>query len=680
MKIAARLHLYDTEGPDPWDDSWGLQLPLHHVICREENGTPHSVGDLEWPWSAYTKGRTKAVLHFYYWHRKTGRATLNKLDVSAERSARIRELQFLMTRQLFYGVETAPKTLQDKLYTLKFLARFAEARSCSLRHVLSEASLLDACGASIPSFYVKQWMAWLNLFRQLDPSTQLGFTLARPKQWSKLESRAAEVRNKLRQYPPLPTRIYGSLINKLSAEIADIEAHADQLLTALREAFVEHAQFKELESRHSMSVGPALIQKHGLESYLTRRGFNLTNRALATLSGAVTEVFLICKLQIHVFSGMRHDEARTLPFHCMVTKKAQHGRSHSLLAGVTTKFNKGRCLRTHWVTTDQEGFRAVRLARRFAAVIYDFLGVTPSEVETEKDNFPLFPATRYLPWHTKGNEKSAQINAAGIKLLRAKDALFTRLVPVIEEQDIAELEEIDPFRAWRSETDFEIGKHWPLSTHQLRRSLAVYANASGLVRLSSLRRQLQHITREMSLYYGRGSTFCKNFIANDLDGYKKHIALEWQDSEDEAMMLTFTRDVLNSKEAMFGGAGKFYQRQKERGDVMTRRDVESRMKKGLLSYASGPLGGCTKTGGCDKRKGLAIVDISCATDVCKNLVGKHSKILRIIQLKRASMNHNHEDSIESAMDREELNDLERVEQEWRPPSTAPTVHVGGEHD
>ncbi len=85
-------------------------------------------------------------------------------------------------------------------------------------------------------------------------------------------------------------------------------------------------------------------------------------------------------------------------------------------------------------------------------------------------------------------------------LSHAKESLHLRLFPIIEEEDIKELEDIDPFRAWHTEPEFAIGKRWPLTTHQLRRSLAVYANASGLVRLSSLRRQLQHITREMSLY------------------------------------------------------------------------------------------------------------------------------------------------------------------------------------
>lgn len=666
MKIDARLDLCGRQQPDPWDESWGIQLPLDHIICRDIDGTPHSVREFIWPWTAYTKDHRKLALHFYYWNRQLGPTLREMLEVSTEREARIHELQYLMTRQIYYGTENAPSTLQEKLRMLHYLARFAEARSCTVQNVLMQSPLLDAFGASLPDFMARGWRAWINLLRSLDPATQLGFSLAEPRRWKDLEHRAKNERDNWRQHAPLPIRIYAELINNLSTELDDIEAHAPQLLAALRESLVEHAKIKAIQGQSN--IGLALIEKHGLTDYFARRDFNFKRKALQALSGAITEIFQLCKLQIHVFSGMRADEVRMLPYYCMVTKKGRHGRVHSLIAGITTKLNKGRRLRTHWVTTNSEGFRAIRLAQRFASVVYESLEIIPSKVDAYKDEFPLFPATGYLPWDRREKVPQERIQTAKMVLSHAKESLHLRLFPIIEEEDIKELEDIDPFRAWHTEPEFAIGKRWPLTTHQLRRSLAVYANASGLVRLSSLRRQLQHITREMSLYYGRGSAFCKNFIANDPDGYKDHVAPDWQDGEDEAMMLAFTREVLNSKEPMFGGAGNFYQRQKERGEVMSREEVAKQMKAGLLSYRPGPLGGCTSLGGCDKRKGLALIDISCATEGCKNLIGKHSKIIRVIQLKRTALANITQGSIESEMEREEIEALERVQREWRIPN------------
>lgn len=680
MRMDARVELKSngTPGPDPWDESWGLQLPLDHIICHDIDGTAHTVREYVWPWSAYTSHQQRLLLHFYYWKQTAGKVSKGGLMVSPEREARIRELQFLMTRPLYYGEENSARRLDAKLRTLHHLARFAETRSCTVRDVLTQPSLLDACSARMPDSYVTTWMGWLTFLGKLDPDTQLGFTLATPKRWGDLDRRAKALRDNHRQYAPLPTRIYAGLINNLSAELDDIEAHAPRLLACLREALVEHAKAKAVQTTNDIRIGPALIKKHALADYFERRQLDLV-RPLLGLIPAVTEVFQVCKLQIHVFSGMRHKEAGTLPYHCMDRKIGKHGRKHCLIAGTTTKFNKGRRLRTHWVTTDNEGFRAIRLAQRFADVIYEGLGITPSKVDDAKDAFPLFPSSYCLPWGASDYLPGAAMPTAKLSLSSAKDSFLARLCPVIEEEDIAELEEIDPFRVWRAEPDFAIGQLWPLTTHQLRRSLALYANASGLVRSASLRRQLQQLTLEMAHYYGRGSTFCKNFIEDDPEEYKKHIALDWQDGEEEALVLAFTRDVINSTEPMFGGAGNFYTRQKERGEVMAREDVAKEVKAGRLAWQPGPLGGCTNTDGCINRKGLALIDIACASDECKYLVGKHSKVQKVLLLKRAAAAHITPGSIEAAMEKEELEALERVELKWRPQNGPVAGSIGAAH-
>lgn len=678
MKIEACIERHrGTRGPDPWNDAWGVCLPLDHVICHDLNETPHMVGEFIWPWTAYTAHQTKLLLHFIYWKRDSLKVSTSLVDVTREREARMRELQFLMTRQIYYGNENAPSTLNNKITTLRYLARFAEARSCTVHDVLTQTTLLDACGSSLPIQAVGTWMTWLAFLGQLDPGI-LGFTLATPKHWKELERRAKRYRDKSRQHAPLPTRIYAALINNLSAELDYIETHKPRLLAALREGIMAHRMAKATETEHGIRIGRGLIAKYKLAAYLKRCGCS-ERHGLRSLSRAVGEIFQVCKLQIHVFSGMRDSEARHLPYHCTMVEKGLHGRKHFLINGTTTKFNNGRHLRTKWVTTERDGFRAIRLAQEFAAVIYHALGIEPSKADNLKDNYPLFPSGDYLPWMQCRVSLNGRMAAYETGLTRYENSVLSRLCPLIEDEDIAELEEIDPFRAWREEPKFAVGRSWTLTPHQLRRSLAIYANASGFVRLASLRRQLQHLTREMALYYGRGSTFCKNFFADDLGEYRKHVAVEWQDGAEEAEMLAFVRDVLNSTEPMFGGAGTFYERQRERGKVMSREEVTKQVKAGVLAYRDGPLGGCTRPGVCETRKGLNLIDTACATSGCKHLIGKHSKIVQTIRLKRAAMTHITPGSITEAFEREELEALERVEREWRPQEHSASASMGGGH-
>jgi len=664
MRIAARVYVGEgVDGPSPWDDGWGTSLPLDHIICHDLKGAAHTISEFIWPWTAYTPNKKKFLLHFFYWKSRGGSVIACVDEVSVRREKYIRELQFLLTRQIYFGEENSSVTLNAKLLTLRHIARFAEARSCSVRDVFTNAAILDACGKSLPNHIIGDWRTWLIFLRKLDPQTQLGFTIVEP-DWDELTQRKKDYRAQDRQRAPLPTRIYATLINNLSAELDDVEVHKTRLLAALREAIAEYPNEKAAETDHGIRMGAALIKKHDVQEYLERRGFSI-NR-LNSLAAAVTEIFLICKLQIHTFSGMRDMEVRTLPYHCMESERAANGRRHCLIVGNTNKFNKGRRMRTKWVTTANDGFRAIRIAQEFATVIYEAFSVIPSEADCVRDNYPLFPSTEYLPWIGARAPEAGRISASGTRFFHTTaSALQRRLCPLIEETDIAELEEIDPFRAWSEEKKFTVGQPWHLTSHQLRRSLAIYANASGLVRLSSLRRQLQHITREMAAYYGRGSVFCKNFIENDFGEYKKHIAVDWQDGAEEAEGLAFVRDVLNSTEPMFGGAGIYYERQRERGEVMSRDDVTKQIRTGLLSYQESPLGGCTRTGPCEKRKGLSLINVACATEGCKNLIGKHSKIVRTIQLKRASMIHIAPGSVTEAMELEELEALEGIEIEWR---------------
>lgn len=665
MKINARINLDGpVEAPDPWDLEYGLTLPLDHVICRDFDGSPHVIREFVWPWSAYTAHRKKVLLHFYYWKQGNSRVPQSASDVTPDREARIRELQFLMTRQIYFGNENSPKTLYAKLILVCRVALFSESLACSVRDVLTRPALVEAFSEDLPDLYLQTWKNWILFLARLDPESELGFTPALPRSWRNIDRRIKSYRQGQRQFAPLPTRIYSGLINNLSTELDEIESHKDRLLAALREILTLYPQSKALSKAEGMPFAAAVIARYGLTALFERRGWT-SARPVRSFAGAVSEIFFICKLQIYLFSGMRNAEARHLPYHCMIKEKSLHGRELCLIEGFTTKLNKGRRLRTKWVTIDSGGFRAIRLAQEFAGIVYEWLGETPINTDSEKDKFPLFPSTEYLPAGAKYYSPDGHVDVSDTHRFSEKSALLSRLCLCVQEEDLSELEDIDPFRDWRGE--FEVGQPWPLTPHQLRRSLAIYANASGIVRTSSLRRQLQHITREMTLYYGRGSSFCKNFISENSEGFKKHISFEWQDGAEEAEMLAFVRDVLNSAEPLFGGSGAYYQRQRERGDVMSNEEVAEQIKKGLLSYREGPLGGCTRPGFCEKRKGLNLIDTICATDGCKYLVGKHSKIVTTIRLKRAALAHITPGSITEAMEREELEELERVERKWRPP-------------
>lgn len=669
--------------PDPWLETYGVSLPLEHVVACDANGTPASrVGDFKWDLTAYTSHGQKCVLHFDYWA-GSSRTAIDASQCTDARIWRMRELQFLMCKQLYPldGSTSSPRSLMRKLLTLRGVAVFAERHDLWVRDIFEQREWLDAFIAKTPDFQCSQFMIWLSFLNKLDPVTELGFRVAKPLRIKELVDRARQYRANCKQHAPVPTRIYSQLIANLATELDDIEAHKDQLLALLREGTrlsleAKAAGWKSYDPPNR-SLGSRLIAKHGLADYFDKRSYG---RNMHAFSGLVSDIFHLCALQIHAFSGMRHNEGRTLPFHCMESEK-RDGRLHALLVGATTKFNGGRRMRTKWVTTNKDGFRAVRLAQDFARPIYESIGVTPSADDETKDRYPLFVAPDYLPWGIHRN-RSRSTPEEWLQPPKERSAgnLFIRLLPTITGSDIDELEDVDPFRAWAEEVEFAVGKPWPLTKHQLRRSLALYARASGCVRLSSLRRQLQHISNDMSVYYGNGCAFAKDFLAEDPDAFKKHIALEWQSSEEEAMVLAMVWDVLHSDEPLYGGAGNFYDAQRRNGTLLTREQLVQSVKAGTLRYTEHPLGGCTNLGPCEKRTGLNFIAVACATENCKNLVGKHSKVLQVIKAQRGMLERIDPTTLTYKYEKEGLEELLEVEERWRFQSAVVTASREAGHD
>lgn len=649
----------DACPPDPWNNTLGTHLPLEHVVSRKQDNSPLSrFGDYLWEWTPYHPRKKRSVLSYFYWTGGGKRvSSVREDEITPDRIARIRQMQHVMSLIIYrrIGPPLGVGSLRHYLYTLVRIARHGEMHSSDIKGVLGDKKLLDALITSISSYDSLRLCQLLNLLYALDSTTVIEFEVVKPSKLGVLQRRATQHQANRKQTAPLPTRIYSQFINSLSQELGDIEANADRLEKALKLAITEHEQWKRDGSKLRPSIGADLVPRFGLTDFIACRGRTYT---LHSLAAVIKDIQTVCALVVHTFTGMRAEEAQHLPFHCLDVEKGRHGQQHYLIIGATTKLVGSRHRRTRWVT-NQEGHRAIRLAQRFASIIYRSHGCSPKSSDAAMDDFPLFISTNYLPWGKKlKNTPDTFHPSSSLGLSSASDYVRQTLCPMITHQDLEELEEIDPYRAWRSEPEFQLGQLWPLAPHQLRRTLALYAQRSGLVTLSSLRRQLQHITREMSLYYSKGSVFARNFIEDDPEDYQQHICREWRETGSESAGLAYLRDVLMADEPLFGGAGNFVEQYKKRGKVMSREETMKRFKQGLLTYKANPLGGCTNPGECaSEKKGVTFLDVPCLRDQCKHLIAKKSNLHRVIPYQQHLVNSLDPSSVSYDMEKRELDAL-----------------------
>lgn len=614
--------------PDPYDSAAGRIPPDDFVVSRQRDGSPLSYyGDLVWDRTPYDPHNRINSLNFCFWEGA----------ITSQRDALSRECRWLMHVLIYLrpGSALSNQSLYQYLIMLRSLAREAEVQSLSIVELLTAPQRLLALlwSGKLNAYDAKQLNALFACLAQLGESVTGVAVPTLPALQQAFAEKIKEVNEGSCQCPPMPTRIFSYVLTVLQREIEEAERVIDRLL-ALLEAVTADRAMGRAQDVQLWQLGipkaelrpdfAALLQQYELSSWWMERGYLAEVKGLGFV---LDDIRIAALLQVMAYSGMRVGEAESLPFDCYA-KEIHQGRPHHLLMGKVTKLTKGKIKRVRWVT-NEAGVQAVRLLQRIARVLYGIRGQAPFESRKglHTNDFYLCIGTAYAlrPTCHHAGHKPFELK------LDRHTRLRERLQPHIGEEDLQELEAIDSFRAWRSEEVFQLGRAWTLTSHQFRRSLALYAQRSGLVSLPSLKRQLHHITLEMSHYYCRGSAFAKDFIG----GEKKHFGLEWQATQPESQCLAYIRDVLLSEAPLSGAHALWVEKRLPKNvdgkTVFDRAVTLKAFKKGELAYQETILGGCTSTSECHKAP-VDWIQASCIAEQCKHRVTNRAKLIKVIQI------------------------------------------------
>lgn len=139
------------------------------------------------------------------------------------------------------------------------------------------------------------------------------------------------------------------------------------------------------------------------------------------------------------------------------------------------------------------------------------------------------------------------------------------------------------------EAEFAVGKVWPLTWHQYRRTGAVNMFASGVISDSSLQQQMKHSTRLMPLYYGRGHT-------------RLHLNEEVEQALVKAMYESMAHRLKNVVSDRFVSPHSAERKDAITAHILSAKDVKTLTawaKAGKVSFREHRLGGCMKAGACE---------------------------------------------------------------------------------
>jgi integrase len=529
------------------------------VVTRDKSGNAVSLfGDDAWNILAYTIGSRRTNIYF---RGQTRGGAIRSL--SAESTRQWKQVMYFLMHEATDTVP-APSTLQSRSHHLKGFTLFAAERQLTLYQGLSNAAVvLDYAAQPEMEMEAQRLHSILVMLHRLGVDTT-GLQVPLVKLHKPLLERFAQ-RPGSSQYAVIPTRIYQRFLSACEHDLSVAEGVADALSDYLARTYVG-------ESPH-VSAALATAAAH-----FGCRDTPYVVSSLVALIGA------LCQLVILAFTGMRAMEAENLPYDCLGESRLD-GVTRYTIVGVTTKLSGGRPRRAIWVTGPLAA-RAVKLAQRVSGEAHRAHGA-PSYAHSTDGSHLLFCRM--------GLRHGYVANRAASTVHNSVEAIRGRVFPTITLEDIAELKRVDMHRAWEDETKYAVGEQWPFTRHQLRRTLALYAHRSGIVTLPTLKRQLQHITQEMSMYYARGSAFAKAFV----DADNTHFAKEWVEAQGLSEYLAYAEQVLFSDERLFGGHAAWMQSravQVSPVSVYSREQTVRMFEKGELAYRESVLGGCASVG------------------------------------------------------------------------------------
>jgi len=528
------------------------------------------------------------------------------------------------------GGITATKVFMS---TIKPLAEYAQHASCTVNDILENKKHLRyhiLKTIKDNPHRAKNLQTILSLLENIS-TERSGFRYKKDKTNTKLLNVLIRKYNdSLEQTLLIPISIYASAAKSRWKHIAFIENHLDKLIEFVI-AYSEHKAFGySLENTSKLSKEEQLfhvpwneaVLKYDIEELFDE--YQINNRS--EFHRFITMLQGTCRHLIHQYTGMRNSECSKLSHDCWRERTTE---MPSRIFGKETKLH-GVPTQQVWITHD-EIKRVVDLLNAIGEPMRN--KVCP---QVDKPPLMIKPSLLITP-----EISNLYYDAVAVgRLSKEGKKNFDDELPLniegitITKEHIEELSCVDD-RDWNKHDWVRVGEKWRFTSHQYRRSLAVYALGSGLVSLHAIKEQFGHLIAAMTAYYGNG-----NKSARKLDGSideRNHIARYMLSIKHEMKFYSYRKNVLLSKTPLWGANGLHLAKHivaktpEEREIVM--RDsskLKAKFKKGLIDFQDTAMGGCLNSQ-CAK---FLLPDFFISCKGCEKAIHKLEKIERLAEKQR----------------------------------------------
>lgn len=438
-----------------------------------------------------------------------------------------------------FGERRAMKASSLRTYHARFclLVGFATRKGIELKRFSEFPDEIQQFATQLRGSYADTLL--IELQSLLTFSDKIGFVVFDKKAMS-LFSRSLPDHMR-RQTAYIPPRIWAYQIGRLNQYLTEFLHHKEMLIAAYQAACEAHLHNQSCALRSSnidkKSFSPfrqgctrypganfigtitEFLAKYGLLEFMERWRGPKEDLRVTSFGAMFSLANFTASALIANLTGMRIGEVFSLERDCLITEPDDILGTIYLIRGKTTKTLKDD--EALWITC-----RDVQKALDALEVVHTARHGSQPDPSASSHGKQLLFTWCVEPWTAAKYLRPAD---ADIRPPNHAYADWRRQFPQLFDADELRIRPADLDDARRITPSLDAGRYkagalWPLAWHQLRRTTAVNMSASGIVSDASLQYQLKHLSRSMSIYYGRG--YSSKAISRDMQAEYLKGALE----------------------------------------------------------------------------------------------------------------------------------------------------------
>lgn len=672
----------------------GIPIDDEFVVSRSKTGVLSRYGDAKWDFSPYSANRV--VFNFKELAGRDGELA----------SVLVREAKLIMFMMLFSGIKTAgkrkPKASSLRAYhsVVLDISKCAHSVGVPLSEAAQSDAFLMAFKSSLVSLeadtklgHIKALLLFLNRASHANSLAPYNIPIVIPEdQLSDVLAMIEKVRStidrEIERTPLIPTRILSELIAGCEDHVSKCAPYLDGAISLTNKVYNDPDTSPSYGINNN-SAKSALSAFKGRKSLKAKRGvgaewsWKTEKHTLVTLEDAAKEhdcfelftlgqsanigfkslkeflssVRVAGEILVHAYTGMRLHEVHVLPYDFFGRLEIHGMNSIPVVKSFTSKIDaKNYSEGTVWVSSNRLEIVA-KVLQKIARIFYIFNSAAPVDIS----RLPIYISPLW-----RGAAKPVHYDYPLAKTgvyqpdTKQPDPLWFLDKITIESSDIEELVTFDAFRDWDKDSRFEIGKKWPLASHQFRRSVAVYASRSGMVSLPSLATQFKHLSVAMTAIYAENSSFAKQILYKEGEIPATHgVIRDFQKAKLFNAATRFHEAVIANPNRLWGGYGKKIQRFKDNGTLpmimSNRAKTEKAMSTGRMNFVETMAGGCIRKGGTCEEYGVYEV-IPCFGG-CPDAIEKDGKAAEYVEGLEFALTHMDPGSPQYAAIQKEIYDI-----------------------